>query len=172
MKQRLTILFFACAFAVNAQFKEVKYLKSVDNTVVYQRVFEFAGDKSSVLRLLKSGPFTDADSTGAMLTDWTISKKYLSGAGLPVYMHGTWSGRINLDIKDGKYRVTVTNLKTYVPLALNFGGASAMPTKEDVAKLALKKDGSFKPSQDQSMIVLSDALSELFVIKETGSDEW
>lgn len=159
-----------------AQFKELHCIKSVDNSrIVFQKVYDYEGDaKAAVSKLLKSGPFTEIDSTGAMLADFRFNpKKYNDGGMMPMYMtEGIWSGNVAVDYKDGKYRVTVTNIQNFTPLEISIGAATATASKRTIESFALKADGTFKKGQENSVVVLSRALSDLFTINETTNDTW
>ncbi|MBN2744484.1 MAG: hypothetical protein JXR39_11380 [Marinilabiliaceae bacterium] len=152
----------------------MQYLKSVENKVVFQKVYEFSGDaKSGMIRLFKGGTFTNIDSISARIENFHIDNKKYTTSMLPTYMRGNWNGNVIVDFKEGKYRVTVTNIQNLTPLTYHLGNVASEASHVNVETLVLKPDGTFRTSHEDAMIVLSRALNDLFKIPEqTLTDDW
>lgn len=174
MKSIIFSLLIFVSVNVCAQYTELKDIKIINGAVVYQRVFESTGDiASKVSRILKAGPFTEVTENSAYLSDFSINPvKYSSYKQSPIYMRGKWYGNVVVDLKEGKYRITITSIQVLVPLEFNYGGVDNVATKESIEKYFVKKDLTFKSAQEQSVVLLCDALSDLFREVEQTTDNW
>jgi hypothetical protein len=151
------LLFTLTGFAQNKNFT------IEDNLIVWKKIYD---DSSNILDL-KNNPRLEfkTDSTGYIKKTNFEDKKL-----------NQLTGEFKIESKNGKYRVSVFNIKFYVtPVGMYSGGISMQTISEYTIETSLiKKDGTIREKYFGYNLTetLNPHLEELFIIKKKMKSDW
>jgi hypothetical protein len=106
--------------AIFAQSTEYGNFKIVDTEIIYQNVFTQDGvTKEKLVDFLKSVPNVSnvqifGEAVQADLTDFVVDYKkfqFTQNATPTLIQTGRYNGKIKIDVKEGKYRVTIRSIQ-------------------------------------------------------------
>ena len=149
----------------------------VNGSVIWQKVYNEGHSIENLSKNLKTGPFTEIVSEGDILSadmiELTLDSK---GAGMramttPFYISGSsLSGKVVIDIKEDRYRVTVTNM---VLTQMSDVGIFKQGDKSSLESMILaKRNTKFKGGFTKSHYKVFDyTFDKLFIVTDTG-DDW
>lgn len=178
-KGLITLLFVVIAsLVVKAQITESGQIKIINGgSVIFQKVYDnqTGNIKQKVINLLKTGPFTDIDTSAltARLINYKLNfqKFGYSIYDAAIYMRGTWSGNAKIEVKENRYRVTVSNLITKSSIEINYGAITDNATDLTYEECVVKQDGTLKKGQLKGVEIMDSNLSDLFTVYEVPENE-
>jgi hypothetical protein len=177
--KNLLFLLVLIPCAIFAQSTEYGNFKIIDSEIVYQKVF--AQDSVSTAKLvdfLKSVPNVSnvqvfGEVIQADLVDFTVDYKkfqFTQNATPTLIQTGRYSGKIKVDGKAGKYRVTMRTIQVK-----GDAGYKKIPNPENLTNYAcvnsatsLNRDWC-KPN---TLGLLDKAITDRFTFKEGDGTEW
>ncbi|HWA32785.1 MAG TPA: hypothetical protein VG737_01580 [Cyclobacteriaceae bacterium] len=152
--------------------------KIVEQEIVYQKIF--TQDSITVAKLetyYKALPFvtnvtSSADGLQFEVQDITIDYKkfeFTQVATPPIMQTGKYSGKVAVGVKEGRYRVTLSNIMVTGDI-----GYKKITTKEPLTSFACKNSGTIL-SQDwcrpNMLGLLDQALTDKFLFRK-AKDDW
>lgn len=153
--------------------QEVGNFKIEQNQLVWQKVYEAEPDKTFILSLLQDIQVSEEATISGKIrqTNFTpylkkIGKRW--GNTSPYLFNGQFDGNIVCEIKDGKYRITLTNIYHHYD-----GGTYDFSGYEN--DMAINNKGQFRRSWVNNISdPLDKCFEDLFTIKETKSlnEDW
>jgi hypothetical protein len=164
-----------------------KYFNFVieNNDSVWKYIYHKNGDnKSKMKRQLMANPYiknireTEAGLV-ADIENWQIDYKKEGGSHMSTSMAvtgGKWNGRVLIDFRDGKYRVSVSGLNFDAGSVGVYGGGITI--NQDIfdnwADWTLNKPRTdFKRNQNKNMKLMDSALRTMFTITNPQqTDDW
>jgi hypothetical protein len=180
----IIVLLFAL---ISEAFSQTHFNFRIDrNDAVWQRVYDFNADSATIQKRL-----TESINRSTYYKDVTIARNQIScrmeNAELDykkaggtymgttmIFSNGKWSGKVFIDVKDKKYRVTVTGLNYDAGSITSYGVESKI--QGSWADVVLNRDRTkFKPGQYDNMEFLNKILTNQFSIPEqqiAKDDDW
>lgn len=146
--------------------------KIESNDLYWQKVYESDLTKEDILTALKtSGKFENVESIGnsivADILKFPLDLGGRSRMNFPIYMTtSNFIGKVTIDFKDGRYRVTVRNIQLLEIM-------SNMRMAIDMQKLEVyaTKGNEFKPRFERNDVnVFQDNFESLFELSAVDSD--
>lgn len=171
----LPILIFSGSFCLAQQESQSAALfKIEEDELIWQCVYPAADPMDSLLikveQLLKGKIFTRNVFKNELGFDGEIhfyqidSKKYgRNFFNTPkMYWEGNWFGKFFVEVKEDKYRVTIYGL-FYERKAASTSNSRQMESKKyNYANHVLQDDGSFKRSERDNLLLMSQSLKDEF----------
>lgn len=184
MKQLLLILCCVCPFVAAAQ-ATTSYgnFKVSSQELIYQKVF--LHDSATVENLAEyygSLPFISdvAMSNGELtfsMNDLVVDYKKFGLSQVstpPIIQTGKYSGKVNVSVKDGKYRVTVSDIKLTGDI-----GYKKITSKENLTSYACRDNGTYISgdwTKPNTLGLLDKAFTDNLEYREKprhdGDDDW
>jgi len=128
MKRIFTLLLLTSALLSFSQNSKVEYenFKLQDNKdLIWRKVYELKGSKDSITKLLK-----ESLTINSFLSNLEYSKYSFNGfsnytkisdlSGLPMAVYTDFNCFISIDVKENKYRISISNVK-FKPMNMNLG---------------------------------------------------
>ena len=141
-----------------------------NNNLIWQQVFEI-DSTNQIEPYFKNIAFT-ASLTANNTTISGNSNTYQikNKTGLPIYAYSDFKAFVVIEIKESKYRVTVSNI-FFKGLEIDFGGVKNN-SEEHIEMYVLKKDNTIRPSQttQNTLKSINDFFIEIFTIKPNISN--
>lgn len=160
-----------------------------DGDVFYQKVFEMPGKSADEIKEQLTS-FINQQKTvniNASTSDNTFHldgfkmkyKEYGHSTGTTAFyiLNGVWNGAGRVDIKEGKYRVTLGDIHYSDNTALDFGGVSTnMADNERIEAVIVRNNKpEFRSSHEKYIGIMSQNFDDLFdatKVVEVGGDDW
>jgi hypothetical protein len=177
--KNLLFLFAFIPCALLAQTTEYGAFKIVDSEIIYQKVFlQDSATMDKIKQFLKSVPNVSnvevfGDVIQADLTDFTVDYKkfqFTQVATPTLIQTGRYNGKIKVDGKSGKYRVSIRSIQVK-----GDAGYKKIPNPENLTNYAcvnsatsLNRDWC-KPN---TLGLLDKALTDRFTFKQGDSADW
>lgn len=128
MKKIITLLFLVSAFVCFSQNKKLEYENfklQDDKKLIWQKVYEYKGSKDTIVKLLKvfitSGSFLNKlKYDNYSFNGFSNYTKISDLRGLALAVRTDYNCFINIEIKENKYRVSISNVK-FKPITMDFG---------------------------------------------------
>lgn len=152
------------------QAQEIGNFKIDQNQLVWQRVYEQNPDKSFIITLLEDVQIAEENTITGKLrkTNFTPFFKSIGmtwGGTAPYLFNGEYTANIVCDIKQGRYRITVTNLYHHY-------GSGQYDFSGHESDVAINRRGDYRKSWvNKNANALDKALEDLFTIKTTSNTE-
>lgn len=168
-----TLLAFVLILPFVSQGQDVGNFKIEQNQLVWQKVYEAEPDKTFILSLLQDIQVSDETIISGKLrkTNFTPYLKKLGkrwGNTSPYLFNGEFDGNIVCEIKDGKYRITLTNIyHHYDAGTYDFSGFEN--------EMAINNRGDYRRSWINNVSEpLDKCFEDLFTIKQTNAlnEDW
>lgn len=174
----LTLLLIPCSLF--AQSTEYGDFKIVNTELIYQKVFtQDSITAEKLAAFLKSAPGVsnvrmENGAVAADLNDFVVDyKKFqFSQVAVPhIIQTGRFSGKINTEVKDGKYRVTLTSIQMKGNI-----GYKTITAPESITNYACTNSGtnlSREWCKPNTLGLLDQALTDRFTyIDQKSSSDW
>jgi Calsequestrin len=186
---RTLIAFLLCcaiSSTVDAQVRSFQNFEIVDNDVVFTNVFNHEGSDQKALRqqilyTLRNYPYIrnvqefDDGVLTADLIDFRVNYKKFGNTymGTPTEItDGSWTGKVLINFKDGKYRVTIQSLSMVLLKSGSCANSCSRSELLSVDALTSKRDG-FRPGILDVLQHLNQGFVDAFERKAiVQNDNW
>lgn len=149
-----------------------------DGKVIWRKVYESETDVYKLTQALKStGNFKEVEGSTDQITgsfenvDADLKAAGYSRATAPIYISTSFfSGSYVVDMKDGKYRVSIKNIML---TSKNDDPFSKMGQKETLTSYVVNKSNQFKPHFiNTGSKILDKTFLNMFELNGKVADEW
>jgi hypothetical protein len=143
---------------------------TVEKVLQWQYVFN--SDENDILKKLNLHPklSVNEDGTGKIVRGKMIQR------GLAIFAQDDFNADFLIEIKEGKYRVTVFNISFIPSMNINIGGVSTNENESSIESYVVKKkDGSIRTfgAIPSSLMALDLYFKDIFVPKkQTDNSDW
>ena len=180
------LLVFPLLFLVTLLMSQPNFKITDPGAIQWVKIYETDLTPDQVKdRLISSGHFDIAENNEKLYLSFSGLSADHKGAGfgkmqLPSYVVlNDLKGMATIDFKDGKYRVTISNIdllqkkdsNTFITNDVSL--TSSKGTKEDLEKFALVKKGNFAPTFNKKTSIVYDyTFDQVFTIEKVINDNW
>ncbi len=184
--KKLPLTTFVLVFVVNQvnaqRLTEISGFGIQGKDAIWTQIYPCGGTKDSIHNVALAHIQRNKAFTNVIVTDDEISTTIVhywvdfrknAGVGSSAGFDGFWDADVTIQVKDGKYRVIVSNLVEDVGRSASsvaFANAASSRSKElilDFSSWTLTPDRlAFKDDKTNKVVVMNSALSYLFDIKQ------
>jgi hypothetical protein len=168
MKKILTLCTFALICALGHA-QETYNFSTKDGDVIWQKVYPTTLNKRAVFDAIKTnGSLSDITETDQTLTGNLVERaaEYsslgFSRGDVPIFVHHLLGGFVKVEIRDGRYRVTVSKM---------YRIDDTTPKRERTDfTFYVKKNGEFRFFPETARFIFDANFNKMFEIKDVEED--
>ncbi|AQS93883.1 hypothetical protein BXQ17_07350 [Polaribacter sp. BM10] len=174
------LLFITClnCFSQNPKNEHENFKLQGDKTLIWQKVYEVEVSKDSIVNVLK-----DFKSSSSFINKLEYNNFSFSGIsnyskisdmrGMPIAVKTEFNCFIKIDIKNNKYRITITDLK-FKPIEFDFGGIGINNSYriEDVCVRDNYPEIRKNKTARRVLTNLNNDLLNLLSLKKSKNEDW
>jgi len=122
----LLLIFTIYTYTQNPKIEYENFKLQEDKKIVWQKVYEFKGSKDSITEILKEFITTNSFLNNLKYSNYGFTgfssyTKISDLSGLPIAVRTDFNSFISIEIKENRYRISISNIK-FKPINMDFGG--------------------------------------------------
>jgi hypothetical protein len=168
-----------CLFSISAQQTDENYIQSLNGSVIFQKVYTTTDTinlRELIILKLKNGPFKEVDTIRltAKMENYIFDIRKFNASWFeiaPFVKLGSYYGSVKIDIKENRYRATLSNIFVCVNQQTN---GIVKESKGAVEVYLLNRNGVLRDSNKNNIKVLNVVFADLFDLQSFSmiNTEW
>lgn len=174
----LLLIKLSSLYSQNPKTEHENFKLQEDKTLIWQKVYEIEASKDSIVNLLKAFKSSNSFINKLDYNNFSFSgtsnySKISDMKGMPLAVQTEFNCFLKIDIKNNKYRITISDLK-FKPIEFDFGGIEIDNSYsiEDISVRDNYHEIRKNKTARKVLANLNKDLLNLLSFKENKNEDW